>query len=159
MFEIDLGDVVFKLDKIVLRGYNGMDLISLISDYLKTKGAYALLESDDVRVIKLKELELSKSGANAEKLEAINKEVAELNIANASYFQQLIKDTAIDFKSLFEFMVANVFTYFKIDKKFNDPELWTLYDLLLILECLCKEPRNNLTNFLELLRSQMGVVA
>jgi hypothetical protein len=160
MLSLDLGlDKKLEIVDLKLRGYKGANLISIIKDYLTVKSATALFEVEDDRVTQLIDIQTKVKNASGTDKLALEAEMNALNIKNYKFYSDLTAQTEIDFTSLYELLEVNVFTYFKVDKNFVDPDLYTIGDLLLVLEAIVKEPSNNLYRFLESLQSQIVVVA
>jgi hypothetical protein len=160
MINIELSnELTLHIADTTLRGFVGADTISIISDYLTDKGANYIVDSDDERAIEMvqiaKELATEK---DPKKIEALQKQSKELELKNYKFFIELQKKSKLDFKSLFN-LINCIFNYYKVDEVYRNPDLYTLFDLLTILELVIKNPKNNLYSFLDLITNQKGAVA
>jgi ferric iron reductase protein FhuF len=151
-----LPDKVLTIQDTTLRGFDGADLISIITDYLTEKGASALMSSSDERAIEyIKVIRALQTSKDAKETDRLTQRQLDIENNNLIFFKELEKSSKIDFRTLWENVIVKLFAYLKVDPTFNDPNLYTLNDLLLVVELIIKDPKNNLYSFLELIQKQI----
>jgi ferric iron reductase protein FhuF len=151
-----LPDKVLRIEDTTLRGFDGADLISIITDYLTEKSGTALMSSTDERAIEyIKVIRALQTSKDAKEFDRLTQRQSDIETNNLAFFRELEKSSKIDFRTLWENIIVKLFVYFKVDNTFNDPNLYTLNDLLLIVELIIKDQKNNLYSFLEVIQKQI----
>jgi hypothetical protein len=151
-----LPDKVLTIPDTTLRGFDGADLISIITDYLTEKSGTALMSSNDERAIEyIKVIRALQTSKDAKETDRLTQRQSDIETNNLAFFRELERNSKIDFRTLWENVIVKLFTYYKVDTTFNEPNLYTLNDLLLIVELVIKDPKNNLYSFLDVIQKQI----
>lgn len=143
----------FILENPILKGYNGVNIKSKIKDLIKVLPTSKLLKSDDPNVKKIIELSQQqtqlkdkKDKESIDKLESINLQIQELSMSNidllydiqGGYNNESVKIMFELLQMILEYYQKNLFSC----DDFSEDEIYR------IINWICKEPKNNLENFL-----------